>query len=109
MPGVLDRRLGAGTANIQRAKPAMSRAVAVRAVEIGIGIADDLVAEGFTLIGLGDMGIGNTTASAAITAALTGIAPARITGRGTGIDDGRHVHKTPYHRTCPRHASARRR
>ena len=91
--GVLDRRLGTGTANFTR-EAAMSRALAERSLEIGIALAGDLANEGFTLIGLGDMGIGNTTASAAITAALTGVAPARITGRGTGIDDIRHVHKT---------------
>jgi nicotinate-nucleotide--dimethylbenzimidazole phosphoribosyltransferase len=91
--GVLDHRLGAGTANFTR-EPAMIRDDAVRAIETGIRIADDLVSGGFTLIGLGDMGIGNTTAAAAITAALTGIAPARITGHGTGIDEDRRLHKT---------------
>ena len=65
----------------------MSRETAVRAVEIGIGLAAELAEAGVGLIGVGDMGIGNTTASSAITAVLTGRAPDLVTGRGTGIDD----------------------
>ena len=65
----------------------MSRETAVRAVEIGIGLAAELAEAGVGLIGVGDMGIGNTTASSAITAVLTGREPDLVTGRGTGIDD----------------------
>jgi nicotinate-nucleotide--dimethylbenzimidazole phosphoribosyltransferase len=90
---VLDRRLGPGTANFTRG-PAMTPDTARRALETGIALADALVDEGFTLIALGDMGIGNTTASAAVTAALTGVAPALVTGRGTGIDAAEQVRKT---------------
>jgi len=88
LPQVRDCRLGPGTANSTRG-PAMSRATAVRALEMGIGLAAELATEGVGLLGVGDMGIGNTTASSAITAVLTGQAPARVTGRGTGIDEGR--------------------
>lgn len=85
-PGVLDRRVGPGTRNFT-AGPAMTRAEAERALAAGIALADDLASEGVTLIGLGDMGIGNTTAASALTAAFTGLPPAEVTGRGTGIDD----------------------
>lgn len=91
--GVLDRRLGEGTANFTRAL-AMSHDTAQRSLEIGILLAGELINEGFTLIALGDMGIGNTTASAAVTAALTGVAPAAVTGRGTGIDATQQARKT---------------
>jgi nicotinate-nucleotide--dimethylbenzimidazole phosphoribosyltransferase len=88
LPQVRDCRLGPGTANFARG-PAMSRDTAVRGLEIGIGLAGELSAEGVGLLGAGDMGIANTTASSAITAVLTGRPPARVTGRGTGIDDDR--------------------
>jgi nicotinate-nucleotide--dimethylbenzimidazole phosphoribosyltransferase len=88
LPQVRDCRMGPGTANFTRG-PAMSRETAVRALEVGIGLAGELAAEGVGLLAVGDMGIGNTTASSAITAVLTGQPPGRVTGRGTGIDDGR--------------------
>jgi nicotinate-nucleotide--dimethylbenzimidazole phosphoribosyltransferase len=90
--GALDHRLGPGTANIARG-PAMSRDTALRAVEVGIQLAATLVDEGIGVIGLGEMGIANTTAASAITAALTGLPPAEVTGRGTGIDDERRRRK----------------
>lgn len=85
-PRVLARRIGPGTNNFVRG-PAMSRQQAVQAVEVGIRIACELCAQGTTLIGTGDMGIANTTASSALTAAFTEVLPAQVTGRGTGIDD----------------------
>jgi nicotinate-nucleotide--dimethylbenzimidazole phosphoribosyltransferase len=92
LPQVRDLRLGPGTANFARG-PAMSRETAVRALEAGIGLAGELAGEGVGLLGVGEMGIANTTASSAITAALTGQAPAQVTGRGTGIDDERLLNK----------------
>jgi nicotinate-nucleotide--dimethylbenzimidazole phosphoribosyltransferase len=91
-PAVRDHRLGPGTANFTRG-PAMTRDTAVRALEIGIRLADELAADGVGLLGVGDMGIGNTTAASAITAVLGGDDPARVTGRGTGIDEDRLRHK----------------
>jgi nicotinate-nucleotide--dimethylbenzimidazole phosphoribosyltransferase len=73
--------------------PAMSRAEALRAVAAGIDLARSLRAEGTDLLGIGEMGIGNTTAASAITAVLTGEPPSRVTGRGTGIDDATHQRK----------------
>jgi nicotinate-nucleotide--dimethylbenzimidazole phosphoribosyltransferase len=92
LPAVRDHRLGPGTANFARG-PAMSRDTAVRALEIGIALADELAADGVGLLGIGDMGIGNTTSASAITAAFCGGDPARVTGRGTGIDGDRLRHK----------------
>ena len=83
---ILNNWLGPGTANFTRG-PAMNKDTAVRGVEIGIGVAAELAADGIGLIGVGDMGIANTTAASALTAVLCGEAVERVTGRGTGIDD----------------------
>jgi nicotinate-nucleotide--dimethylbenzimidazole phosphoribosyltransferase len=83
---VLDRRLGPGTANAAHGS-AMTRDQAVRALETGIEIAHDLAGEGVGAIALGDMGIGNTAISSAITAALLRRRPEDVIGRGTGVDD----------------------
>lgn len=84
--GVTYRRVGSGTANFAQG-PAMSQEQAVGALEAGIEIARDLAGQGASLIGIGEMGIANSTAAAAILSAITGIAPAEIVGRGTGLDD----------------------
>jgi nicotinate-nucleotide--dimethylbenzimidazole phosphoribosyltransferase len=84
--GLVVRRIGAGTANMALG-PAMTRAQAVAAVEAGAALAAEAIAGGADLIGCGDMGIGNTTAASAITAAITGATAEAATGRGTGVDD----------------------
>ncbi len=86
--GVRDHRLGPGTANMTRG-PAMSRLNATLALETGIRLAAELIAEGISLIAVGDMGIGNTTAASAVTAVLTKTPVAQVSGRGTGIDSDR--------------------
>ncbi|MDX6618628.1 MAG: hypothetical protein QOK36_1014 [Gaiellales bacterium] len=83
--GVLDRRLGAGTASMLRG-PAMTREQAIQALETGIALAEEQL-DGAGVVALGEMGIGNSTAAAALTCALTGAAPAAACGRGTGLDD----------------------
>jgi nicotinate-nucleotide--dimethylbenzimidazole phosphoribosyltransferase len=90
--GLLRRPLGRGTADMTVA-PAMTRRQAEAAVQVGIQVATGLVAEGHDILLTGDMGIANTTASAALVAAFTGTDPAEVTGRGTGIDDAMHAHK----------------
>ena len=85
-PGLLPRKVRPGTADMT-AGPAMTRDEALRAVEIGIETARDLVAAGNCCLLTGDMGIANTTASAALIAVFTGAEPEEVTGRGTGIDD----------------------
>ena len=77
---------GYGTASITRG-PAMTRVAAVRCLETGIAAANTQADAGANLIAGGDMGIGNTTPSAAITAAITAADAAIVTGRGTGVDD----------------------
>jgi nicotinate-nucleotide--dimethylbenzimidazole phosphoribosyltransferase len=90
--GLIGCSLGAGTANMARG-PAMTRADAERGIETGAGLAETAIAEGADLLVTGDMGIGNTTAASAITAAITGASPTAVTGRGTGVDDARWRHK----------------
>lgn len=84
--GLIDRRLGSGTANLARG-PAMSREQALAAIAAGAGLVAEAQAAGADLLITGEMGIGNTTAASAITAALTGATPEAVTGRGTGVDD----------------------
>lgn len=91
-PALRACRIGPGTASFL-AGSAMSRAQATEAIEAGIRIADELFAEGVGMVALGDMGIGNTTSSSALTAVLTGAPPEEVTGRGTGIDDRALAHK----------------
>jgi nicotinate-nucleotide--dimethylbenzimidazole phosphoribosyltransferase len=85
-PELLDRKLALGTADLSTG-PAMSRDMALRALESGIAVARETIAAGADIIATGDMGIGNTTASSALVAALTGAPAAEVTGRGTGVDD----------------------
>ena len=92
-PGLLPRKVRRGTADMT-AGPAMSRGEARAAVVAGVEVARDLVAAGNRLLVTGDMGIANTTASAALVCAFTGAAPEVVTGRGTGIDDAMLAHKT---------------
>ncbi|MHB0938244.1 MAG: nicotinate-nucleotide--dimethylbenzimidazole phosphoribosyltransferase [Armatimonadota bacterium] len=84
--GLRHRKIRPGTANMA-AGPAMTRDEAIRAFEVGIELVEEEVANGLDLIATGDMGIGNTTPSSAIIAALTGQPVAHVTGRGTGISD----------------------
>jgi nicotinate-nucleotide--dimethylbenzimidazole phosphoribosyltransferase len=88
---IINKKVGLGTDNIARG-PAMSLAMAQRAIESGIDIANDL-AQRFDVIGTGDMGIGNTTPSTAIAAVITGKDVVELTGRGTGLDDTQLDHK----------------
>jgi nicotinate-nucleotide--dimethylbenzimidazole phosphoribosyltransferase len=87
LPGVLKRRIAAGTRNFRR-EPAMTREQAHAAIEIGIELVRDA-----DVIALGDMGIANSTSAAALIAALCGAPPEDVTGRGTGIDAERWRHK----------------
>jgi len=88
---ILSRRVAPGTGNIARG-PAMTREQAVSAIEAGIEISSEL-ASSSDVFGSGDMGIGNTTPSAAIGVAVTGLPAGRLTGRGTMIDDKQLAHK----------------
>ena len=89
---LVQARIRDGTADMT-AGPAMTRAEALRAVVTGIDLAGSLQADGLDLVGVGEMGIGNTTAASAICAVLTERPVALVTGRGTGIDDATHARK----------------
>ncbi len=87
MDGLILAKVRLGTANMAK-EPAMDRVQARKALETGIRIFEENHrARPIDLVGLGDMGIGNTTASAALTSVLTGTAVAEVTGRGTGLAD----------------------
>lgn len=90
--GVLDRRVAAGTQNFLRG-PAMTVAQAEQAILSGINVAQALIDDGVNLIALGEMGIGNTTSAAALCSAILNLPAAQVTGRGTGIDDAKLIHK----------------
>jgi nicotinate-nucleotide--dimethylbenzimidazole phosphoribosyltransferase len=83
---VVDMGVGAPTGNIARG-PAMTREQAIACLERGIAIAAEEIDHGATLLATGDMGIGNTTASSAVVATLTGHPARQVTGRGTGVSD----------------------
>jgi nicotinate-nucleotide--dimethylbenzimidazole phosphoribosyltransferase len=71
----------------------MSLEQAMKSIEVGLEIIEKEVPKGLDIVGTGDMGIGNTTPSSAITAAITGEEVVKVTGRGTGLDDKQLVHK----------------
>ena len=85
-PGVLNRKVAGGTQNMALG-PAMTRAQAEAAVQVGLDVVAAEIERGLDLVATGDMGIGNTTASAAIVAVITRLPVATVTGRGTGVDD----------------------
>jgi nicotinate-nucleotide--dimethylbenzimidazole phosphoribosyltransferase len=86
------RRIAPGTRNMAR-EPAMTAEQVDAAIAAGLEMGRDAITAGVDMIGLGEMGIGNSTAASAVTAALTGLPAARVTGRGTGADDGMLAHK----------------
>ena len=90
--GLLRHKIAPGTGNIAQG-PAMTLDQCHRAIEVGIDLASEAAAEGATLIGTGEMGIGNTTPSAALFAALLPCDVEATTGLGTGIDPGHLAHK----------------
>ncbi len=83
--GFIIKKIGYGTKNIAKG-PAMSREEAIASIEAGIEVFEAEYSKGIDIVGTGDMGIGNTTASSAITSVITGRPVEDVTGRGTGID-----------------------
>lgn len=92
-PSVTTLRVGQGTADLRHG-PAMSRAQALAAAEIGAQTAERLIAGGSRFLCTGEVGMGNTTAAAAIISYLCAVPAARVTGRGAGIDDETLARKT---------------
>ncbi|MFD9970058.1 nicotinate-nucleotide--dimethylbenzimidazole phosphoribosyltransferase [Streptomyces sp. NPDC059011] len=91
-PGLLPRKVRPGTADFTTG-PALGREEVLAAIEVGIETARDLVSAGNKALLTGEMGIANTTASAALISVYTGVDPAEVTGRGTGINDEMHARK----------------
>ncbi|MFC1906483.1 nicotinate-nucleotide--dimethylbenzimidazole phosphoribosyltransferase [Chloroflexota bacterium] len=89
---LLSRKVGHGTANMAQG-PAMTVEQAVQALEAGIEIVTGEANRGLDIVGTGDMGIGNTSASSAICAVITGKPVAEVTGRGTGVEGAQLAHK----------------
>ncbi|MEA2052773.1 MAG: nicotinate-nucleotide--dimethylbenzimidazole phosphoribosyltransferase [Euryarchaeota archaeon] len=83
---LVSKKIAYGTANMAKG-PAMSYEDAVRSIEAGIEVFESEAKKGVDIVGVGDMGIGNTTSSSAIVAVITGEDVEKVTGRGTGIDD----------------------
>jgi len=85
-PQLVLKKVAPGTRDMSKG-PAMSRKQALQAVEVGIEVLEEELRKGLDIVGTGDMGIGNTTASSAIAAVFTGEPVERLTGRGTGLDE----------------------
>lgn len=86
IPGVVSAKVAMGTANMAQG-PAMTREECAQAVLVGVRAAQDAAEQGYSLLGLGEMGIGNSTAAAALTAAFTAQDPRLVVGPGTGLAD----------------------
>lgn len=91
-PDLVSRKVVFGTANMARGA-AMTREEALRAIWTGIELVDEKVKQGIRMFATGEMGIGNTTASAAIASVLGGLPPEATVGRGTGIGDEALIRK----------------
>ncbi len=86
IPGVLDRKIRRSTGNIAKER-AMTRQQVLDAMAVGLDLAADAAKDGVNAVGVGEMGIGNTTTSSAVLSALTGATPEAVTGRGGGLTD----------------------
>ena len=84
-PGLIDKKIAMGTENMTKG-PAMTEQQAIGALEAGIEVAEMMIKDGYNIIATGDMGIGNTTPSSAITSLICNIKPEDVTGLGTGVD-----------------------
>jgi len=91
-PNLISKKIALGTKNMAK-QAAMPPDEALRAIEAGIEIVEGEVAKGLDIVGTGDMGIGNTTASSAICAAITGESVEKVTGRGVGLPNEQLAHK----------------
>ena len=85
-PDLVVMKIAPGTGNIAQG-PAMTREQAIQAIQAGVLVFEAEIKRGVDIVATGDMGIGNTTPSAAIASALTGLPPHKFIGRGTGVDD----------------------
>lgn len=92
IPGVRDKKIRAGTRNFRK-EPAMTEQEALAAVLTGVEAVSECRQAGYRILAVGEMGIGNTTTSSAVTAALLNCDAAEVTGRGAGLDDAGLIRK----------------
>ncbi len=92
IPGVRDCKVMHGTRDFL-VEPAMTEEEALQAVSVGITLVEECKNAGFGILGTGEMGIGNTTTSSAVAAALLGLKASEVTGRGAGLDNEGLLHK----------------
>lgn len=92
IPGVLDKKIRCGTRNF-KVEPAMTEEEAVKAIFTGIEMVSECKEKGYGILAVGEMGIGNTTTSSAVTAAVLGLRAAEVTGRGAGLNEEKLIHK----------------
>ena len=90
--GLIRHKIAGGTQNLCRG-PAMTRRQAEESIQVGMDVAEAEIAKGLDLLAVGEMGIGNTTPSSAITSLYTALPVNRVTGRGTGLDEAGFLHK----------------
>ena len=92
IPGVADKKIRCGTRNF-RVEPAMTEEETIKAISIGIEMVLDCKKKGYKILATGEMGIGNTTTSSAVAAALSDCDVAEVTGKGAGLSDEKLIHK----------------
>lgn len=91
-PQIINKKIKKGTHNMTKG-PAMTKIEAERAILVGIETAIALADEGYQVLAVGEMGIGNTTAASAVLATLGGVAPELVTGKGAGLSEEGYQHK----------------
>lgn len=91
-PQIINKKISYGTKNMSKG-PAMTREEAIRAIETGIEIVDELVKKGYDLLGTGEMGIGNTATSAAVLSVLSGLDTDTVVGKGAGLTEEQYNNK----------------
>lgn len=92
LEGIIDKKIRKSTSNMSKG-PAMSKSEAIKSLEIGIEITKKIIEDGYNLIGIGEMGIGNTTPTSAIISVIDGCDPQEVTGMGAGLRKDRIEHK----------------
>lgn len=91
-PEVIDKKIADGTKNFTKG-PAMTYEEAIKAIETGIEVADQLYAKGYDILGTGEVGIGNTSTAAAVVSGLLGLEVDTICGKGAGLTEEQFIHK----------------
>lgn len=91
-PKIINRKISEGTKNFTKG-PAMTYEEAVKSIEVGIEVGDRLYGEGYDILGTGEVGIGNTTTSAAVLSVISGLDVDLTCGKGAGLTDEQHKNK----------------